>query len=324
LQQQRERNNQLRDIVDKQHKERNAQKEQRPQIDVDEVIPLDKTDGPVESQGRRCDNRFGGLRYNDPDGNRETKFADESFLEGPITGMDSFVIPETNRFFFEQDGLHNEWLTQANTQRWDLASGHLPSTSIQDSVDNVHRMDRKQIRRTPTDFSTRPTDEVSPNDRIANFMAHVHPAVLVTNDSLSRYSSETSYSSSNNNDDDDDANNDKLFATRPMDVIFGRGGHNKSNPGNLRLKQLLEEHKNEYDEANRMRKTEIVSSIIDQMKKAGSRFVVEAYDNNHDGGNGGGGYIPTWLIASSDKVKNKVTHDFRNLRRPKKSDKAKG
>lgn len=119
-----------------------------------------------------------------------------------------------------------------------------------------------------------------------------------------------------------------LLALSPMDVIFGRGSHNKNNPGNVWLKLLLEEYKDEYDSPStgRTRKTEIVSNIVEHMHAAGSRFVYEVFDDDDSGmldnnSSSNSCYCPKWTIAPIDKVKNKITHDFRNLRRSKTSKK---
>jgi hypothetical protein len=110
-----------------------------------------------------------------------------------------------------------------------------------------------------------------------------------------------------------------IYALNQTDVILGRGLHNKNNPGNLRLKLLLEKQYEAYNNPslNRAQKTAIVNSIVKQMEDAGSRFVYPADDDTvclandaHSGSSYRG-----WLVASDERIRDKITHDFRNMKR---------
>jgi hypothetical protein len=103
-----------------------------------------------------------------------------------------------------------------------------------------------------------------------------------------------------------------IFALKPMDVILGRGPHNKTNPGNLRLKLLLEDHYEEYNAStNRANKTFLVASLAKQMQDAGSRFVYAAEESESVEET----LYRRWFLASEERIRDKITHDFRNMRR---------
>jgi len=326
IQQQRERDVELQRIVGDQRRE--IQQQQHQQIkhndftheDIDKIIPFDITDRPVTGMGRCCDiQSFGCLQGNSLQD--ETKDNDGILLDLPVIGVDAFELPDLSRLPVELDRSQIEKIN-CGTDFVDLEPIH-----VTDEFSTLRKQKLQTIESTPLrdqaqDFSVGLVGGFLQNQGVTNFMPriHVHPSQVVANDSVSQNSSENSHARSNNSGN----SSNRLSTTLPMDVIFGRGSHNKTNPGNLRLKQLLDERKSEYDQSDRAKKSDIVASIIQQLQRSGTRFVAEAYDGD-DNLDGEDVYKANrWIVASNDKVKNKITHDFRNMRRTKKGNKAKG
>jgi len=94
----------------------------------------------------------------------------------------------------------------------------------------------------------------------------------------------------------------------PLDVIMGRGRHNKNKPGNRRLQQTLEEYYEQYEAADKFEKTVLSEVILNAMVANGSRFLIRDGEKNHG----------VWVQVSPDKAREKISHDFRNLRNEKK------
>ena len=132
-----------------------------------------------------------------------------------------------------------------------------------------------------------------------------------------------------------------IIVPGPEDVIMGRGRHNKNKPGNRKLQNLLLEHLQQYEEADKYQKTKIAESVLQRMVDTGSRFLVREQPGA-GGGGGGGGHNedddhctgsgetgstakakPTkkektkkgiWVEVTPEKARDKIAHDFRNLR----------
>lgn len=139
---------------------------------------------------------------------------------------------------------------------------------------------------------------------------------------------------SNNNDAN---NNFMILVPGPEDVIMGRGRHNKNNPGNRKLNQMLLEYHQQYEEADKFQKTLIAEQVLKTMMETGSRFLIresssvvdeEGQGTDGDGSKKSGKGTTTmkkgmWIQVTPERVRDKIAHDFRNLRRPglKKSEK---
>jgi len=90
-----------------------------------------------------------------------------------------------------------------------------------------------------------------------------------------------------------------------LDVIMGRGRHNKKKPGNRKLNQLLETYQDEYEASDKFQKTVLSEVVVSKMIEDGSRFLVREGEKKHG----------VWVEVSLEKARDKVAHDFRNLRR---------
>lgn len=89
------------------------------------------------------------------------------------------------------------------------------------------------------------------------------------------------------------------------DVIMGRGRHNKKKPGNRKLNALLESYQSEYEASDKFQKTVLSEVVVSKMIEDGSRFLVREGEKKHG----------MWIEVSLEKARDKVAHDFRNLRR---------
>ena len=86
----------------------------------------------------------------------------------------------------------------------------------------------------------------------------------------------------------------------PMDVLMGRGRQPTSQPGNMRMRHLLIEHRAAYEVATKSEKTKIAERIVQQMKQSGSRFL---------------SLEPSGFVECEDSVaRSKISHGFRHLR----------
>lgn len=104
---------------------------------------------------------------------------------------------------------------------------------------------------------------------------------------------------------------DPVVVATSNDVIMGRGPWNRNNAGNLRLKAMIEQKREEYDCANRFERMRIVDGMLNELfDKFGSRFLYKPKADEPGGKD-------VWLVAKRDKAHDKITHDFRNLRRQK-------
>ena len=86
----------------------------------------------------------------------------------------------------------------------------------------------------------------------------------------------------------------------PNDIFLGRGKPIQDRPGNVRFRELLEEHVDKYDKDG----TKVIVSafIVGILKKEGGRFLKEL----EDGG---------WVEVDEATARAKVSHAFRTRRR---------
>ena len=123
-----------------------------------------------------------------------------------------------------------------------------------------------------------------------------------------------------------------ILIPTPNDVIMGRGPWNRSHLGNLRLKAMLERERDRYESVNRFERMRIVDSMLNELYyEFGARFLYKPKtklsgvmsQTDDEPGSMFPLQIPStrsddeWLEAKRDKAHDKITHDFRNLRRHK-------
>ena len=90
-----------------------------------------------------------------------------------------------------------------------------------------------------------------------------------------------------------------------LDVIMGRSLPYKKWPGNQKLKRFEESYLDKYEESDKFGKTVLSEVIVTKLIEEGSRFLTSfgAKDDN------------LWVEVPFEKARDKVAHDFRNMRR---------
>ena len=102
------------------------------------------------------------------------------------------------------------------------------------------------------------------------------------------------------------------------DVIMGRGPWNRNHPGNLQLKSMLEREREKYEYVNRFERMRIVDAMLNELyEDYGARFLYKEKGANQSKTTSGNTTDDVWLEAKRDRAHDKITHDFRNLRRQK-------
>ena len=106
----------------------------------------------------------------------------------------------------------------------------------------------------------------------------------------------------------------------PNDIILGRGPWNRSHPGNLQLKAMLERERDRYESGNRFERMRIVDTMLNELyHNYGARFLYKPKPEQSLASTKTDEIVGNniWLEAERDKAHDKITHDFRNLRRQK-------
>jgi len=123
---------------------------------------------------------------------------------------------------------------------------------------------------------------------------------------------------------------DMIFTPTPNDVIMGRGPWNRNHPGNLRLKAMLERERDRYEYVNRFERMRVVDGMLTELyEDYGARFLYKPKSKLLSEMQTDDTDLPVqpptstegdmWLEAKRDKAHDKITHDFRNLRRQKQA-----
>jgi len=92
----------------------------------------------------------------------------------------------------------------------------------------------------------------------------------------------------------------KVVSPGPFDVLLGRGRLCQEHVGNVRYRQLVLKHKEQYDNASTVHKTSISLMIVNLVKDSSGRFLKD----NGDG----------WVEVEDKRSRDKVSHSFRTLR----------
>jgi hypothetical protein len=87
----------------------------------------------------------------------------------------------------------------------------------------------------------------------------------------------------------------------PMDIMVGLGRQSISSPGYMKFRDLLQDHREEYENADRNEKTIISNLLFQILRDGGYRFVR---------------CTPDGLMSECNEVeaRNKISHTFRNMR----------
>jgi hypothetical protein len=101
----------------------------------------------------------------------------------------------------------------------------------------------------------------------------------------------------------DKGSNQSISLAGQYDVLFGRGKLCQNNPGNIRLRKLIDASRGKYETAKILEKTLIAEQIVQSVKDLSSRFLKQDCK--------GGGWIEVDEAAARDKI----SHIFRDKRR---------
>jgi hypothetical protein len=86
------------------------------------------------------------------------------------------------------------------------------------------------------------------------------------------------------------------------DVLLGRGRPFQEFPGNFRMTEIVDAHRDEYESVGKLQKTAISSNVVQLIKESkGGRFLKK------DGG--------CWIEVTDDVARLKVSHGFRTKTR---------
>jgi len=89
---------------------------------------------------------------------------------------------------------------------------------------------------------------------------------------------------------------------RPEDVLMGRGRPLQSHPGNIRFRNLVELHFQEYESSNTFERMLIAGRIVQIIKATGARFLKPKIDS-------------AWEEMDDLASRKKVTQCFRTRRK---------
>jgi hypothetical protein len=88
---------------------------------------------------------------------------------------------------------------------------------------------------------------------------------------------------------------------KPEDVLFGRGKPTRNHPGNVRFRNLMESHADEYNKAPKFVKSLIAKKLVQIVSSSGSRFLKPNGPNY-------------WVPVDDKTAQDKVSQYFRSRR----------
>ena len=105
-----------------------------------------------------------------------------------------------------------------------------------------------------------------------------------------------------------------------FDVLLGRGRGSHEYPGNVRFRELLEAHEEEYDAASTEAKTQISKDIVNAIVDSGGRFLNKPNNKTESpvfGGENSSGVC--WLEVEPKVAWRKTAHAFRTMRKKRQA-----
>lgn len=90
-----------------------------------------------------------------------------------------------------------------------------------------------------------------------------------------------------------------VFVPGHLDILLGRGRRCQEHIGNMRLRNLVEDCKPEYDQASRKEKTLISQEIVDNVKNNSHHFLKDENEG--------------WVEVDDNVARLKVSHTFRDV-----------
>eukprot|EP00934_Nitzschia_sp_Nitz4_P003017 Nitzschia sp. Nitz4//scaffold9_size221794//175589//177369//NITZ4_001373-RA/size221794-snap-gene-0.190-mRNA-1//-1//CDS//3329561082//3007//frame0 len=92
------------------------------------------------------------------------------------------------------------------------------------------------------------------------------------------------------------------------DILLGRGRLSQEHWGNMRFRQMIEEHQHQYEKASKVEKTVLAADLVSMVRSTQGRFLKE------DGS--------MWVEVDDVTARKKVANCFRTMRHRKKKDKS--
>jgi hypothetical protein len=86
----------------------------------------------------------------------------------------------------------------------------------------------------------------------------------------------------------------------PTDVLLGRGRSCQEHIGNLRYRLVIDSFQSQYDQARKLKKTQVCAMVVESVHKYKGRFL------KHD--------FVGWIEVDDEMAKDKISHSFRNRR----------
>jgi hypothetical protein len=77
-----------------------------------------------------------------------------------------------------------------------------------------------------------------------------------------------------------DPNAEQVKEANKNDVIFGRGKANQNHPGNVRMRTIIEKHKDHYKSLRRSKKRDLVEAVYLEIAEGGTRFLNKPPDKD--------------------------------------------
>ena len=93
-----------------------------------------------------------------------------------------------------------------------------------------------------------------------------------------------------------------IYDPLPHDILFGRGKPTQGRPGNVRFREMLDTHKDRYEEKKKGAKIAAAAYIVHLVKEEGGRFLKEFEDRG-------------WVEVDEATARAKVNNAFRTGRR---------
>ena len=142
----------------------------------------------------------------------------------------------------------------------------------------------------------------------SNMKAHlewIETQKTIEQEETSKVEKTRSNATNNNNNNSQDGNaalTPRIEIPGPMDIVKGRGRQSHDSPGYSRFRMVLEERRDEYDNAKRNQKPKIANEIRIHLREMGCRFLKRVPPKG-------------WLEeCSEEEAVEKICHAFRNFR----------
>ena len=92
-----------------------------------------------------------------------------------------------------------------------------------------------------------------------------------------------------------------LVTPKAQDVLFGRGKPTRNHPGNIKFRNMMESHADEYNKAPKFVKSLIAKKLVQAVVSSGSRFLKPVGSNQ-------------WVSVDEKTAQDKVSQYFRSRR----------